>query len=130
MNKIVVHMKNGEVAKGRTIDFSQNRASFHLNTFHDPACVEEIALENLKAIFFVKDFDGNPVHVDSVDFSKAPVAGKHVIITFDDGELFFGTSDTIHRERVGFFIYPIDPEANTTRAFVINSFIEKLDYIN
>lgn len=129
MNKIVVHMKNGEVAKGCTSDFSHNRPSFHLNTVDDPRFVEEIALENLKAVFFVKDFEGNSSHIDSVDFTRAPVSGKHIIITFDDGELFFGTSDTVHRDRIGFFIFPIDPEANTNRAFVINSFIESLDYI-
>jgi hypothetical protein len=89
--------------------------------------VEEINLDILKAVFFVKDFQGNRTHKDSHDFSKAPSFGKHIIITFYDGEKFYGTSETIHRDRLGFFIFPIDPDANTIRAFVINSFIESVN---
>lgn len=95
----------------------------------DPLCTEEIRLDNLKAIFFVKDFRGDFLHVDSHDFSEAPTSGRHIIITFYDGEIFFGASETIHREKTGFFIRPIDPEANTIRAFVINSFIESVDIV-
>ncbi|NOQ21992.1 MAG: hypothetical protein GQ565_04990 [Candidatus Aegiribacteria sp.] len=127
MNKIVVHWKNGEIAKGNTTDFSSARPTFHLKTMDDPLCVEEVKLDILKAVFFVKDFEGNSAHEDAHDFSKAPACGKHIIITFYDGEKFYGTSETIHRDRSGFFIFPIDTDANTIRAFVINSFIESVN---
>ncbi|MCK5130865.1 MAG: hypothetical protein KAR40_01770 [Candidatus Sabulitectum sp.] len=129
MNKVVVHLKNGEIAKGHTIDFSPGKEKFHLTGMSDPLCNEEISLENLKAIFFVKDFKGDFLHVDSHDFSKARVSGKHIAISFYDGEILFGISEAIHREKMGFFIFPIDPEANTERAFVINSFIESVDIV-
>ena len=127
MNKIVVHWENGEIAKGYSTDFSPSRAIFNLKTWNDPLCVEEISLDILKAVFFVKDFQGDFEHKDSHDFSNAPSCGKHIIITFYDGEKFYGTSETIHRDRLGFFIFPIDPDANTIRAFVINSFIESVN---
>ena len=127
MNKIVVHWQNGEITKGHSTDFSSSGTIFHLKSMTDPLCVEKIRLEDLKAVFFVKDFRGDFLHADSYDFGKAPVSGKHIIITFSDGERFYGTSETIHKDRPGFFIFPIDPEANTIRAFVINSFIENID---
>ena len=126
---IVVHLKNGEIAKGHSNDFSPEKAVFHLINMIDPLCTEEIRLDNPKAIFFVKDFRGDFLHVDSYDFSEAPVSGKHIIITFCDGEILFATSKTIYTNETGFFIYPIDPKANTIRAFVINSFIESIDIV-
>ncbi len=129
MNKIVVHLKNGEIAKGYTDDFSPEKAVFHLTGMNDPLCIEEIRLDNLKAVFFVKDFLGDFLHTDSHDFGEATVSGKHVIISFYDGEILLGTSESIHRDKMGFFIFPIDPKANTKRAFVINSFIESIDIV-
>lgn len=123
-------MKNGKIAKGHTTDFSQNKPFFHLTADGDPRCVEKIDLENLKAIFFVKDFKGDFLHIDSHGFLKAPVSGKHIVITFYDGEIFFGTSDGIHRDKIGFFIFSIDQEANTSRAFVINSFIDNIEIVS
>ncbi|MEN8207717.1 MAG: hypothetical protein ABFR50_00550 [Candidatus Fermentibacteria bacterium] len=126
MNKIVVHWENGEIGKGYSADFSPVRPTFNLNTQDDPLCVEKISLNILKAVFFVKDFQGDRMHVDSHDFSKAPSGEHHIIISFYDGEKFYGTSEAVHRDRPGFFIHPIDPDANTIRAFVINSFIESV----
>lgn len=129
MNKIVVHRKNGEVSKGRTNDFSPARPSFHLRDHMDSSVVQEIELESLKAVFFVKDFIGNPLHTYSRDFQGSQGFGKHIIVVFKDGERFHGTSGAIHRNRIGFFVSPIDSEANTIRAFVINSFIEDVEAV-
>lgn len=129
MNRIVTHAKNGKITKGHTSDFSPGKDKFHLSSENDPSIKEEIILDTLKAVFFVKDFQGDFLHVDSHDFSKATVSGKHIVISFRDGEILFGTSDAIHREKIGFFIFPIDPDANTERAFVINSFINSIDIV-
>jgi len=129
MNKIVVHMKNGEIAKGHTNDFSPQKSKFHLTSADDPACKEEIQLENLKAVFFVNNFHGNYLHTDSHDFSEAKVSGKHIVVSFYDGEILFGTSDAIHRKKTGFFLFPVDPEANTERVFVINSFVDSVNIV-
>ncbi len=129
MNKIVVHWINGEIAKGYSTDFSPDRAVFHLKSMSNPSCVEEVSLDVLKAVFFVKDLQGESGHVDSHDFSKAPMGGKHIIITFCDSEKFYGTSDTIHRDHSGFFIFPIDPDSNNIMTFVLNSFIVNVDVL-
>jgi len=123
-------MKNGEIAKGYSSDFSPEEPLFHLVSITDPLCMEEIRLDNLKAVFFVKDFNGDFLHVDTHEFSDAPVSGVHIMISFFDGEILFATSNSIDKNGVGFFIHPIDREANTESAFVINSFIHSIDVIN
>ncbi len=130
MNKIVVHTKNGVILKGRTSDFSQRKDIFHLTVLESSEVAQEISVNDLKAIFFVNDFRGNSLHVESKDFTQAPLHGKHVIVSFSDGELFYGVSETIHKNRIGFFVSPLDPEANTIRAFVINSFIKNIELVN
>lgn len=122
----MVHWQNGEITKGHTTDFSPSAAKFRLAELYDPPKWEEISLNSLKAIFFVKSFEGSFQHMDLHDFSNAPSSGKHVVITFMDGEIFYGTSDTVHPDKTGFFIVPVDPGANTIRAFVVNSFIDNI----
>ena len=59
-NKIVVHEKSGNILKGTTADFFPKRPLFHLAVggIHGEE-VKKIAVEQLKAIFFVRDFNGN-----------------------------------------------------------------------
>ena len=130
LKRIVVHMKNGEIAKGYSSDFSPDEPLFHLVSITDPLCMEEIRLDNLKAVFFVKDFNGDFLHVDTHEFGDAPESGAHIMISFFDGEILFATSENIDYDAVGFFIHPIDPEANTESAFVVNSFIHSIEIID
>jgi hypothetical protein len=126
LNKIVVHWQNGEITKGCTANFSPSAPKFRLTDLYDTPKWEEIRLDSLKALFFVKSFEGDFQHMDLHDFSNAPSFGKHIVVTFMDGERFYGTSEAVHPDATGFFIFPIDPDANTIRAFVINNFIDKV----
>jgi hypothetical protein len=129
MNKLVVHSAVGRIVKGQASDFSPMKDTFHLQCIDPPGQTIEVSLKNLKAVFFVKDFAGDPNYREAKDFSKAPAYGKRVKITFQDGEVFHGISDAIHRNRVGFFILPADPGVNTIRAFVINESIARIEEV-
>ena len=54
-NKVVLKYKNQTVLKGKTSDFFPNKTSFHLQ--ETDGAIKEITIEDLKAVFFVKDFD-------------------------------------------------------------------------
>lgn len=125
----MVHLKNGEITKGYSADFSPEVSSFHLIAMNDPLCKEEVRLESLKAVFFVKDFEGDFLHIDSHDFAETSASGKHIVVSFFDGELLFGISESVDRKKNGFYILPIDKESNIVRAFVINSFIESVNFV-
>ncbi len=126
MDKIVVHGGNGRILKGTSSDFSPNLPHFHLATLQRPFDSEKICLGNQKAIFFVKDFTGDPSHIDLHDWNRAPDSGMHVIVTFKDGEKLFGTAESIDKDHKGFFIKPADPYANTIKAYVMNSFVSSV----
>jgi len=58
-SKLVVRYLDGRVAKGRTLDFSSTKESFHILPDNDPQNPVEIRQGQVKAVFFVKDFIGN-----------------------------------------------------------------------
>jgi hypothetical protein len=65
MNKVVLRFADRRILKGTTADFFPGKDVFHLMVIGAP--VEEKPIEawikDLKAVFFVKDFAGNPQHV-------------------------------------------------------------------
>jgi hypothetical protein len=62
-NKVVLKFKNNTVAKGKTNDFFPNKNQFHLEEMNGE--IVEISIEDLKAVFFVKDFKGNKDYEDN-----------------------------------------------------------------
>ena len=76
--KIVVRYRSGEVLKGTTQDFFPNRPSFHLLPQLGGAAIE-VRSRDLKAVFFVKDFQGRSERLDipGGGFHRAEAAGAH-----------------------------------------------------
>ncbi len=127
MNKVVVHYSDGSIQKGYTNDFSINRTTFHLASIEDHE-TEIIDIHKLKAVFFVKDFEGDPEHADMKDFDNSnPVYGLKYRVLFRDGEEIVGTGMGYHPDKLGFFLTPCDPDCNTIRAFINNEFISEID---
>jgi len=127
MNKIVVHYSDGKIHKGFTRDFLPTRNVFHLISAKDQTKQIPINISTLKAVFFVKDFRGDPHHMDHPGFDPSlRVYGKKLKVTFKDGEAFYGITQGYYPEKEGFFIIPGDPECNIVRAFVVNSFVESV----
>ena len=62
-NKVVVKFKDNTLSKVKTSNFSPNKAQFHLEEMNGG--IVEISFEDVKAIFFVKDFEGKKNHRDS-----------------------------------------------------------------
>jgi small nuclear ribonucleoprotein (snRNP)-like protein len=122
-NKIVVKFKDGKIIKGWTTDFGPNKEIFHLNPLEEYSKdVLEIEVSSLKAVFFVKDYKGNKKYKKVRTFErqlKGIPSQRKIIIIFKDGENFYGSCHSYSPERKGFFVYPIDPEDNSNRVFVI-----------
>ena len=56
-NQIVIQFKDGRILKGKTNDFFQNKKTFHINQMDGQ--INEVIIEDLKAVFFVKDIKGD-----------------------------------------------------------------------
>ncbi len=131
--KIVVHFLDGQIIKGHTFDFFHTRPVFHLKpAIGGPsASPVEVQIADLKAVFFVKDFEGNPSYNERKVFTAEDKAyGKKIGITFKDGEQLVGTCNAYNLASMGFFFFPIDPQSNNVRVFAVSSAIEKVDELS
>jgi hypothetical protein len=125
MNRVVARFADGRIVKGMTSDFSPGKTSFHVTeTAASPPKVKpvEIRTDDLKALFFVRDFAGNPQHAERNAFDPArPTAGRRIKVTFNDGEILVGATQGYQPGRPGFFLVPADPESNIERCYVVSA---------
>lgn len=126
VNQIVVKYKGGEIKKGSTNDFLPNKNNFHLNSREGG--IEEINLDDTKAIFFVKDLDGNGDYNYTYE-DVIPGGGKKMNVDFDDGERITGYALGYSPERKGFFITPADLSGNNQRIYVVASSVIKVELL-
>jgi hypothetical protein len=132
MNRVVAHFADGRLIKGTTSDFMPERGSFHVaETGGAPGAKPvEIHMKELKALFFVKDFAGNPQHAQRNEFDPArPLAGRRIKVVFKDGEVMLGTTQGYQPGRPGFFLLPADAEANNERCYVVSAATEHVSFI-
>jgi hypothetical protein len=121
INKVVIRYFDGRVLKGTTEDFFPNRPLFHLRPLDSQGTVE-IRSRDLKAVFFVRDFAGDPKRADSGGFVRATPdisQGKKIAVRFKDGEVLCGFTLTYLPDREGFFVTPADPGNNNLRVYVL-----------
>ena len=126
INQIVVNLKNGSMLKGNTNDFLPNKATFHLRD--RDGNVQEINVNDAKAIFFVKDLDGNKEHNYAYD-DVIPGGGKKISIDFEDGEKIVGYALSYSPGRQGFFMTPADLGGNNERIYIVSSSVKNVEFI-
>jgi len=63
-NKIVVRYSDGRLQKGTTMDFVPHKDSFHfiMDGAEQDGKLPKVRIDELKAVFFVRDFTGNPYY--------------------------------------------------------------------
>jgi len=121
-NRIVVRYADKRLQKGVTINFSPDRETFHLGPPELASAVKPkiVRIADLKAIYFVKDFGGNPYFEERKNFDPGKaVFGRKIKVVFQDGELLVGSTTSYRRDRPGFFVIPADPDSNIERCFVV-----------
>ena len=121
--RVVVRFSNGQKLKGTTQDFKPASPRFHLIPAGGGAPVE-VRIDDLKAVFFVRDLDGKPSRPKLRGFLDAPAEtsqGKKVTVRFRDEELLCGYTLSYSPERKGFFVFPADSEGNNQRIYVVTA---------
>ena len=129
--KVVVGYSNGKVIKGFTEDFYPNKERFHLFPADNPPGVAiEVSINDLKAIFVVRDFIGDPLYKERKKYIEGEKpSGRKVEVTFKDGEVLVGSTLGYDPNRQGFFVFPADPKGNNIRAYVISSAVVKVRHL-
>lgn len=132
MNKVVARFTDGRVVKGNTSDFSPDRAVFHVSLDGAPpgSKTEGLRTSDLKALYFVKDFTGNPKYNERKEFDQSQRAiGRKIHVIFKDGEEMVGTTQGYQQGRPGFFLVPADPASNIDRCYVVSSATKHIAFI-
>ena len=130
LNKVVVAYLDGRRLKGYVYNFSALRDSFHLLPQENPLQERgaEVALKDLKAVFFVKDFIGDREYRGR-PIAEPPMHGRKIEVTFSDGENIFGKTEGYNPQKLGFFMFPADPESNDLRIFVVNKNASRVRFV-
>lgn len=131
-NKIVVRYLDGHVQKGTTIDFNPEKEFFHIMLpGAAPASKQpEIHFADLKAVFFVRDFIGNPYYKYKKEFDPdVPVIGRKIQVLFKDGEVIVGTTTNYQPGCSGFIVLPADTQSNIERCFVVTGATSEVKFL-
>jgi uncharacterized protein DUF6982 len=137
-DKVVAHYKDGRIVKGHTRDFSPARDSFTLQPYTGESGPVAVFLDELKAVFHVKTFGGNPNHgqqqtligsITEPRFTKVMDQGRRVALQFVDGERLWGYAETYSDEEPGFFFFPTDPGDNNLRIYVVKSSLKEMVFL-
>jgi hypothetical protein len=118
-SRVVARYTDGRLVKGITMDVDPNRPTCHVRA---PAgTVSEVRLEDLKALFFVRTWEGNPAYREATDPDPADVRARGttvVTLRFADGETIVGLTIRYPPTRPFFFVSPVDPRSNNIRMLV------------
>jgi hypothetical protein len=130
--KIIVRFADGRIIKGYTQNFSPNKPTFYVRPA-DPKVTDEtieVLLQELKAVFFVRDFSGDPNYQEQKKFAEGvKPSGRVVEVTFKDGEQIIGSTLGYDPRRPGFFIFPGDLNWNNLKIFVVSQALKRVRYI-
>jgi hypothetical protein len=126
--KVVVRYLDGTLVKGYTYDFSARGREFHVfPDQRDTLDPRRIRMAELKAIFSVRTFEGDPRYSERKEFVLRPTRGwRRVEVAFQDGEVLVGTVRHVSTENLGFFLTPADPASNNLRVFVVAKAVARL----
>jgi hypothetical protein len=129
--KVVLRYVNGKVLKGFTQDFLPNKDRFHLHpTEKALGEAKEVFVKDLKAVFFVQDFAGNPQYHERKKYVEGEKpSGRKVEVTFKDGEVLVGSTLGYEPNRPGFFIFPADPRSNNVRVYAVSPAVKNVRYL-
>jgi len=130
--KVVIRYADGKLLKGYTNDFFPNKPSFHINPIDSGPTDKSVAVsvKELKAVFFVKDFKGNPEYNEKKYFTEGQqTSGRRVEVTFADHEVLVGSTLGYDPDRLGFFVIPADPQCNNIRVFVVLTATKSIRYL-
>jgi hypothetical protein len=124
-NKIVVRFKDSTLLKGTVSAFSPFHKFFHLE--RPGGDVVTVDIDRIKAMFFVKSFDGdkkyNYMYKDELFW-----VGDKIMVKFNDGEKLIGYADQLDCSPRGFFITPADLNGNNKYVFASKSAIKSMSF--
>jgi hypothetical protein len=132
VNKVVARFTDGRVVKGTTANFIPSQEKFHVSVEGAELSSRpvEIHTNELKALFFVKDFIGDSKRIELSEFDPShPAVGRKIKVEFKDGEVLVGTTTGYQPGRPGFFMQPADNDSNNERCYIFAAATADVSFI-
>ncbi|NIM64016.1 MAG: hypothetical protein GTN89_04015 [Acidobacteria bacterium] len=124
-------MKDGTIYKGMTHDFDPASETFHMLPAEGGGVPVRIVSDEMKALFYVRDYIGNRDFVARKQFAEAHAADRRAIVKFKDGEEVWGVlGEGADADNQGFFFFPVDKDDNNIRIYVIRTALEELRLVS
>jgi len=119
LQKVVAHFIDHTIVKGTSADVDPKRPLCHVQTA-DRGMVE-VDLRQVKALFFVKDLNGQPAYDEVHEAAEGDQrlrGTRRVQLTFSDGEELGGLMNRFPPVGPFFFVLPLDQRSNNIRILV------------
>ena len=128
--RLVLRCLGGQLLRGYSKDFHPDRAHLYLCPTMTCSAAERLLVPTMrvKAVFFVKDLQGQPGRVDDNTFDHQP-RGRKIEVTFQDGEMMIGSTLTYKPDGRGFFLQPANSQGNYLRIYVVNAAIKHMRFL-
>jgi len=116
--KVVLHYRNGSTMRCELVEeFEPGAPSIKLELAEGNE--EVVSLEELKAVFFLKDPRRRRAEMELGASAGETPAGAEARVEFFDGEIIRGKVDHYSVRDLGFFLFPTAMESNNEKIFVV-----------
>ncbi len=130
LQKVIVRTCDGKVIPGFA---NEDRIKKTLKIINQQGKEETFSMDKLKAVFFVKDFQGNSEYDEIKFLNKQSVSSMiWVRVEFFDGEVLEGKIPN-NMELIsspGFYLSPSDQDTNNRRVWVVKSALKNFTILN
>jgi len=130
--KVILRFIDGKMLKGYIRDLKIAEEYLYLED--ESSHQLKVRLKELKAIFYVKKFEGERSYQEKKAFTASRPGLKRVFVKFKDGETIMGNIDGEIPWQKGFFlesmkekaftIIPVDEDSNNTRILVVTTAVK------
>lgn len=126
MKKIIAKFKDGSILKGYSNDFNPDRETCHFKLLNGKTML--IDIDKLKALFFVKNFQGDKNRKDKYKDVR-PWGGFKIRVVFIDDEVIEGYTPHHSVDEQGFYVMPADMQGNNEQIFVFTTATKEVTFL-
>jgi hypothetical protein len=136
--KVILRFIDGKMLKGYIQDLKIAEEYLYLED--ESKHQLKVRLKELKAIFYVKKFEGDRSHQDKKVLTGTHPDAKRVFVKFKDGETIMGNMEGVIPWQKGFFlesmkekaftIVPVDESSNNTKILVVTTAVKDVAMIS
>jgi len=135
--RVILRFVDGKMLKGFIRDLKIAEEYLYLEDESNHQ--HKVRLKELKAIFFVRKFEGERNHLEKKSFTGTRPGSKRVFVKFKDGETIMGNMEGDIPWEKGFFlesmkekaftIVPVDEDSNNTKILVVTTSVQDVAMI-